>query len=62
MKNPEVENMRMKVIRRMLMMFVLGVFVVLTALHRVDVLRVDPKGIFGTILLVECLLLLRLVN
>jgi hypothetical protein len=55
MKNPEVENMRMKVIRRMLMMFVLGVFVVLTALHRVDVLRVDPKGIFGTILLVAAL-------
>ena len=54
-EHPEVKNMRFKVIRRMVMMAILGVFIVLSALHRAGVLRMDTNGVFGTVLLVSAL-------
>lgn len=52
-ERPEINTMRMRVLQRMGMMLVLAVFVVLSALNRMNVLRVDTKGIFGTVLLIS---------
>lgn len=51
-QHPEIKNMRMKIVQRMVMFLVLAVFVALSALHRMNVVVVNPKGVFGTILLV----------
>ena len=54
-EQPEIKAMRMKVLQRMGMMLVLAVFVILSTLNRVSILRFDTKGVFGTVMLVASL-------
>ena len=48
-ESPEVRSMRYKILRRVAVLFILGLFVVLAALNRVNILRVDSCGTFGTL-------------
>ena len=48
-ESPEVRAMRYKIFRRIAVIFVLALFVVLAALNRVNILRVNSSGIFGTL-------------
>lgn len=45
---PEVQRMRYKILRRLLAFFLIVVFVVLLTLNRVNVMKFDTSGVFGT--------------
>lgn len=51
----EVRQMRHKVLRRIAATFVLAIFVLLMALHRVSIIKVDVNGLFGTVALLSAL-------
>lgn len=48
-ESPEIKSMRFKVLRRILMLFVLASFVIVSALNRTKLFRVDAFGTFGTV-------------
>ena len=54
-ENPEIKSMRIKVLRRMVMMAVVGLFVVFSALSRFNIVKTDTKGVFGTVALLSAL-------
>lgn len=52
---PEVRKMRMKVLRRIAMMFIIAVFIALMALQRVNLIRLDMNGVVGSSLLIAAI-------
>lgn len=49
---PEIKAMRYKTLLRIAMMFVLAIFVALSALHRTKLIRIDAFGTVGTVALI----------
>lgn len=48
-ESPEIRAMRFKIMQRVAMLFILALFVILAVLNRVNLLRVDGSGAFGTV-------------